>query len=231
MTDVYAIIPAAGSSRRMEGVNKLFIELDGQTVLARTVRNVSGITGLKKIVLVCPPSAIEEYKQRLESELNETEYLLIHFVPGGASRQVSVGQGVLALDAFDISWSEDYVLIHDAARCLLSSVEMEQMCAQAYQHKAVTAALPLVDTIKKVDEAGVVSDSISRDNVWCMQTPQIFQAELIKRAHLEVEKDATDDVTLVQEFCDVYVCEVKSPNYKLTRPQDENLFEALLKSL
>ena len=146
---------------------------------------------------------------------------------GGSSRQFSVHAGILA-----IKGNPDFVVIHDAARCLITSSEITdtiQKCINGWQ--GAICALPIRDTVKKVDGEKILSTQ-SRDNLWGMQTPQVFQYELIKGAYNKAKQEhfeATDDAQIAEHAgASVCVVQGKTTNIKITDPEDLVIAEMVL---
>ena len=136
-------------------------------------------------------------------------------VPGGRRRRDSVAAGLAEVGDADI------VVVHDAARPLVSTALIEAVIAAARVHGAATAAIPCVDTIKRV-EAGMVVETLPRTALVAVQTPQAFAAQLLRRAHAAVpELDASDDCLLVERLGEpVAVVPGEVGNRKITHPED-----------
>jgi 2-C-methyl-D-erythritol 4-phosphate cytidylyltransferase len=209
-----AIIVAAGSSRRM-GFNKLLAPLAGEPVLRRTLGVFQACAAVNDIIVVTSealPVDIEEWRA---SGLEKITKIII----GGAERHLSVQAGLQALNP-----ACRIVAVHDGARPLISVAQITR-CIEAAQTKAAVAcARPMTETLKRCDSAGRIIDSIDRANAWIMETPQVFQRELLVRAYEAVIRDGlqvTDEVSAVQHLGEaVHVVENFELNPKITFPAD-----------
>lgn len=229
MSNFHAIIPAGGSSQRM-GFNKLLHEFSNVSVLVRTLKIILKTKNLSSITIACLESEKENYENLLNKSFEKKDLDIITCISGGSTRQESVKNAINSIKE-KINQDNDYILIHDAARCLLSNLDLNNLCELALEKKAVSAGSKLVDTIKKVNEKGVVVSSIIRDNIWKIETPQIFNAKAIIEAHLSASNiEATDDASLLQESLAVYMYQTKCPNFKFTKEEDILVFEAVLDS-
>ena len=122
----------------------------------------------------------------------------------------------------------EIVAVHDAARCLVSSELVSRSIDGAIANRAVTAAVPLVDSLKRVDDSGKVVASVPREHLWLVQTLQVFSFELLVRAHTEGGAEATDDASLVERFHPVMIVEGERRNLKITTPEDLLLARCLV---
>lgn len=185
-----AIIVASGSSRRM-GFDKLMAQLEGRPVLEHSVRTFAACSAFDEVIVVTDEA---RFGQLHLGELATP----IRRVDGGAERQHSVQNGLAALsDAYQ------WVAIHDGARPWIQPEEIVATLAAAREHGAASLARPLVDTLKRADAAGFVSESLSRENVWAMETPQCFHIQKLREAYREVvakNLHVTDEVSVYQEL-------------------------------
>jgi 2-C-methyl-D-erythritol 4-phosphate cytidylyltransferase len=224
---VAAIIVAAGSSRRMQGINKTWTLLGGKPLLAHSIGACERSGLIDNIILVLAEDALNEGKQLCQRE----DWQHIHaLIPGGARRRDSVRAGLEAL----ASSAPDYVLIHDGARPFLAPDLIERGLAAARQHGAAAAAVPVKDTIKRARPDGLVIETLDRAALWSVQTPQVFKYDLLLHAHraLDPAWDATDDAAMVERlghpvalFLGAYT------NLKITTPDDLLIAEAMLTRL
>jgi len=211
--------------------SKLMLRLGSETVLARTLKAFTQIERLERIVICARPSDISEFSQ-IASKFR----LPVDIVEGGETRRASV---LNALQFMRESFSPpagSFVVIHDAARCFVSPALISECIDQSLKYRAVSAALPIVDTLKRVADDGVCIESIDRKGLWAMQTPQVFEFELLYRAHLAALSDpdlinATDDVTLVEKLEAVRVVAGERSNLKITTSDDLELAEKLVANL
>lgn len=216
-----AIIVAAGSSRRM-GFNKLLAPLAGVPVLHRTLGQFQACAEVGEILVV----AGDEVRAVVESWRAQFPKL-VAILPGGAERHLSVWAGLQACTA-----GSDVVAVHDGARPLIHPEQISRCIEAARRLAAVACARPMTETIKRVDAEGHITESLDRTGVWVMETPQVFQRDLLVRAYEAVIRDAalvTDEVSAVQHVGEVVsVVENTSPNPKITFPADLTLAERFL---
>lgn len=206
-----AIIPAAGAGRRMHStVNKQFLNITGQPVLARTLLSLQGIAD--KYVIVA--RAGEEGRCRDVAGAVIDSFVV---VTGGETRQKSVYAGLEA------ARGSKYVLIHDGCRPFAPREMTLQLIAVANERGAAIPVLPVVDTIKEV-EGDFVQSTLPRQRLRAVQTPQVFRWELIWQAHCRAKEqgiEATDDAALVEALgYRVAVVEGSPDNVKITTPSD-----------
>jgi len=142
---------------------------------------------------------------------------------GGRERQESVARGIAALPA-----ACTHVAIHDAARALIEPELIARVIADALEHGAAIAAVPLADTLKRAS-LEVVEDTVPRASLWCAQTPQVFRRDWIEAAHRGAPRNATDDAVLVEALGKrVHLTRGDALNFKITTPRDLELAEAWL---
>lgn len=214
-----AVIVAAGMSRRI-GFDKLAAPLGGLPVLCHSVRAFAQ-AGAAHIILVCPEARWASLRPWEHAGLAP-----VLRVDGGEQRQDSVQAGLAALPA-GIQW----VAVHDAARPLITPRGIAACLAAAQETGAAACARPVVDTLKRVDDAGrTLPERVERERLWCMETPQIFRVELLRRAYERVRSCAatvTDEVSAI-ELLGVQTKLVQvGPNMKITLPGDVELAELL----
>ncbi|ARF74163.1 2-C-methyl-D-erythritol 4-phosphate cytidylyltransferase [Streptomyces sp. NPDC012600] len=229
-----AVIPAAGRGIRLgPGAPKALRALGGTPMLIHAVRAMAASRAVSLVVVVAPPDGAPEVKHLLDEHAlpERTDYLV---VPGGDTRQESVGLGLDALPE-DIA----VVLVHDAARPLVP-VDTVDAVVEAVRNgaPAVVPALPLADTVKEVEPAGAAGEpepvlsTPVRARLRAVQTPQGFDRDTLVRAHAEVALDgegATDDAGMVERLGKpVVVVPGHEEAFKVTRPLDLVLAEAVL---
>lgn len=217
------VIVAAGASRRMQGRDKLWLPLAGRIVLARTVDIFQASPLIETIVLVTGEQRVTETNTLCRQERWSKVRAV---VSGGRRRQDSVRMGLDALVASQPRW----VMIHDAARPLLSHTIIEAGLQAAYKHQAAIAAVPVKDTIKEVED-GRISATPDRSRLWAVQTPQVFSFPLIHQAHHNpiASEDMTDDASLLERLGHaVMVFPGSYTNIKITTEEDLFIATALL---
>ncbi len=220
-----ALILAAGSGERFgAGRPKALVELAGRPLLQWSVDVLREVVGIERIVIALPPGT------PAPSGVIELDGRTIA-VEGGAVRSESVR---LALTAAGSGSDQDLVLIHDAARPLLTAALAQATIRALEEDETIDgaiAAVPMTDTVKRVAN-GLVSETLDRNQLWAVQTPQVFRRAALERAldvPDEVLAQATDDAWLVQRAGGrVGVVRSSSENLKVTAPLDLRMAEMLL---
>lgn len=222
-----AIIVAAGKGTRMgPGTDKLFLELNGQPIVAHTWRRFDQAGCIDEIVLVVRDGMQTAFTALAQEYQFRKKFRL---VVGGKERQDSVWNGVEAL-----SPAAEIVAIQDAARPCTSHELIAATIEAAKETGAAVAAQPVTDTIKESGDGKTIERTLDRARLWAVQTPQTFRVEIIRRALAEVRRRGllvTDD-TAACELIGQPVRLVVSvqPNPKVTRPEDLPWIETLLSS-
>jgi len=207
------IITAAGKGLRFgcpEG--KLFAKLNNIPILIHTCRKFTDIPDLDQIIITASPGQTNQFKQVLDQYAVPFDYEL---VPGGDTRQSSIKKAVECLNRADV------VMVHDGARPNISKDLICRLIRQAEYFSAVVPGIPVTDTIKSVDEGFVVS-TITRDMIYRVQTPQVFNCALLKKAYeLPLDESITDDAMLMERLGHpVKMIEGEINNIKITVPED-----------
>ncbi len=219
-----AIVVAAGPGRRLGAAQpKAFVPLRGEALFLHALRALLASPAIERAVLVVPPGAMQQAEDLLAA--SAPLRTVPSLVEGGRERQDSVRHGLAA--AGDI----ELIAIHDAARPFVSRAVIEAAIAAAGQHGASIVAVPATDTVKRVHADGWIEATPSREGLWLAQTPQVFAAELIRRAHAQAASAtaATDDAALVERLgTRVYVVPGNPENRKITTPDDLRWAEWLL---
>ncbi|AXI01375.1 2-C-methyl-D-erythritol 4-phosphate cytidylyltransferase [Sporosarcina sp. PTS2304] len=214
------MIPAAGSGTRMgAGKNKLFLKIGEHPILYHTVSIFQQDPQCEEIIL-----AVKTEEQATIQEILK-EHSNITFVEGGGERQDSVAACIAAYKG------EGIVLVHDAARPFLNSLVIEALVRKANDTGAAIAAVRVKDTIKFA-ENGTVQQTVDREKLWMVQTPQAFRYELLKKASDQAIQDdflGTDESMLVERLgYDVSIVESSYDNVKMTTQEDLAIGEILL---
>jgi len=220
---VGAIIPAAGRGKRIgASVPKQFFEIQGQPLLHHTLTVFASCKLIDYVVLVMPRTDVDEMG---EDWLNKYE-IVREVVVGGEQRQDSVYNGFNSLEE-----GTDIVVVHDGVRPFTTPQMITATVEAAQQHGAAITAIPVSDTVKQAAD-GFVKQTVSRDGLWRVQTPQAFQYRLLQQAFKKAKKDSyygTDEGSLVEYLGGrVKIVPGSELNIKITREEDLILGESLL---
>jgi 2-C-methyl-D-erythritol 4-phosphate cytidylyltransferase len=208
------ILAAAGEGRRLgSALPKALVPLAGKPLFLHALRTFAALPFVEEIALVLPGEWIDRVRRRFAKDLRRLK--VVSLVAGGARRQDSVRVGLAALKCA-------VVLVHDAARPLVSPTSVQAVAETAARHGAAVLAAPAVDTIKLVDGRGRVISTPDRSRVWHAQTPQGFRRSVLEAAYRKNGRaDATDDVQLVERAGgSVWIVPSDSENFKVTSPAD-----------
>jgi 2-C-methyl-D-erythritol 4-phosphate cytidylyltransferase len=217
---VGAIIVAAGRSTRM-GFDKLWADLGGMPVLAWSLSTLASCDAIDRLVVVTSDDRADDAWRMVGRTVPARLRALT--VVGGERRRDSVEAGLRALEG--CTW----VLVHDAARPFVSEPMVERGLDEVARTGACVAALPSRDTIKRVDLDGTVLETPPREQLWTVQTPQVFRRSLVLDALAATDDDATDEAALVERMggtVRVFEGDVKA--FKITTPHDLEIARALL---
>jgi 2-C-methyl-D-erythritol 4-phosphate cytidylyltransferase len=218
---VAAVIVAAGEGKRMEGIDKVLVPLAGEPLLLRATRPFQQCRAVGQIVVVVSG----EREQQCRTLVAGPEWSKVTDICiGGDRRQDSVAAGLKRLKEFD------WVIIHDGARPLVTVDLIERGLEAARETGAAAAAVPVTDTFKVVDRNGIVRQTLPRQNLRAVQTPQVFRFDVIQIAHHQDTDDVTDDASLVERLGHkVKLYAGSYDNIKVTTPADLALAEIILK--
>ncbi len=219
-----AIVTAAGSGARMGGVSKQLLDLCGKPCLLYSLLAFQQCSDISEIIVV----ARESEKDLIRSICEEHGITKLKaIVSGGNTRQASVSNGFFA-----ISKKSDFVLIHDAARPLILPESITKLLKEAHRFGAATAAKKVSDTIKRSLDGDFISETVPRDDLFAVQTPQVFKTDLYRVSLALAEKDkieVTDDCSLAEHAgFPVKLCDLGIQNMKLTTSDDLNLVKSIL---
>lgn len=224
---VDAIIVSAGKGQRfMEGKKKQFSLLADKPILAHTLDQFETCPLIRSTLLVVGQ---EDMGYSLKEIVEKYEYKkIVQIIPGGKRRQDSVKNGIDAL-AKDV----EIVVIHDGVRPFVTKAMIEDSIHSAERFGAVVLAMPVKETIKMAHPNGTVLKTLDREALWQIQTPQTFQAKLIKEAYSKATEDGftgTDDASLVERLgVKVHILPGSYTNIKITTPEDLILADLFLK--
>ncbi|MDE6863339.1 MAG: 2-C-methyl-D-erythritol 4-phosphate cytidylyltransferase [Eubacterium sp.] len=216
-----AIILGAGAGTRMRAdKSKLLLEINGKTVLERTVETFSKIKEINEIIVVCRESDLDSFENVLSS-------YNVSYCFGGDTRQQSVMNAVETIDKCD------YLLIHDGARPLITEKEITDTLTSAIQNGAAAVGVMVKDTIKVIDSNYQIISTPDRSSLVSIRTPQIFEFKMYVDAVEKAKadgKDFTDDCQLIEYFGKpVFTVIGDYGNIKITTPEDLPMAEGVLK--
>ncbi|WP_300343602.1 2-C-methyl-D-erythritol 4-phosphate cytidylyltransferase [uncultured Oscillibacter sp.] len=219
-----ALVAAAGSSSRMGGVDKLLQPLDGVPVLARTLTALQLAAGVDEIVIAAREEDILEFSQLCRTYgISKCSKV----VRGGESRAHSV-----LLAALEASPEAELLAVQDGARPLVTPELIDRVIAAAARCSAAVPAVPVKDTVKLSRQDGAVEETLERGRLRAAQTPQVFEASLLKAAlqsALEQGAPVTDDASAVERLGKtVFLVDGGEENLKITTPLDLAVAEAIL---
>jgi 2-C-methyl-D-erythritol 4-phosphate cytidylyltransferase len=219
-----AIIVAAGSSQRI-GFDKLFATIAEKPTIAHAMRAFERAGSVSEIIVV----AREDRHDEIRKISRDEDFKKVRsIIAGGEHRQDSVRAGLDRLSS-DV----EYAAVHDAARPLITSEQIERVFEQCRIHGAAALAEPISDTLKRADGSLIVTDSVDRRQLYAMQTPQIFKSAVIEEAYrMAYTKNVsvTDEVSAVELLGHKVVLVLNDDfNFKITYPRDLALAEFVLK--
>lgn len=216
-----AVIVAGGSASRMGGIDKVMAELCGCPMIVHAVRAFDACDAICEIVIVTRPDLVEPI-QALCGEFSKVRAVVV----GGSSRQESVENGLTAL-----SKGTKMAAIHDGARPLITQAVIDRTVRAAHLYGAAAPVIPVKDTIKTV-AAGLVADTPDRASLRAVQTPQVFDRDLLEVALQKAKEDGaavTDDCSAVERLgMRIKIVEGEERNIKVTTPLDLKIAELFM---
>jgi 2-C-methyl-D-erythritol 4-phosphate cytidylyltransferase len=219
---VGAIVVAAGESSRMMGIDKIFAPLDGNPLIYHSLRVLHDSTLVSEIALVMSEQNIQGGRRLVGQN---GWHKVVDVCTGGERRQDSVMNGLKVLP------SCDWIIVHDGARPLIDERMILEGLAEAQKTGASVAGVPSKDTIKSVDEDMNVIETLPREKLWIIQTPQIFSREVLLNAHEQINDDVTDDASMVERiFVKTRIFMGSCENIKITTPEDLFIAEAIIRA-
>ena len=223
-----AVILAAGQGRRMgTKIQKQYLLLAGKPVLYYSLDTFQKSELIDEICIVTGAGDEEYCRQEIVERYGFTKVNQI--IAGGAERYLSVWNALQTLDG------NGYVFIHDGARPFVDEAMITRVYEEVCAFHACVVGMPVKDTIKIADEDGFVKETPDRSRVWMVQTPQVFETEIVKQAYsklMETEKtNVTDDAMVVEQMMQIPVKFVEGSyeNIKITTPEDLKIGEIFTK--
>jgi 2-C-methyl-D-erythritol 4-phosphate cytidylyltransferase len=228
---IVAILPAAGLGTRMGAdAPKQFRLLDGVPVVVFTLRRLAASPLINSFLIATRADEVEPLNRRIAAERLPRPFRVL---AGGDTRQESVAKALAGVPA-DAEW----ILVHDAVRPLITRDQVERVIAEAQRCRAAILGVPAMDTVKEVkrtslpEDVALITATIPRERVVLAQTPQVFEAELLREAFARAAADgfaASDEASLVERLGhDVHVVLGSERNLKITRPGDLEIAEFYL---
>ena len=220
---VTAVIAAGGSSARMNGENKLLIEIGGIPVLAHTLIAFESCDIISEIIISAHEKHLQEYAD-LAVKYNTTK--LTKVVKGGATRLQSVYNA-----AIESSKKADYILVHDAARPLISADDIKKVVDDTARYQCAAASTKVTDTVKKVSDR-MAQSTVDRTDLYTVQTPQGADRDLLiaalQKAVNASDNSVTDECSALEKLgIKPYMSDCSAANIKITYPQDIFIAEAI----
>lgn len=215
------IIPAAGQGKRMgTEINKLFLEINGETIIRQTVAVFQEIDSCEQIFIAAHPDEVELMEEHLKDFSK-----VAGIIPGGQERQHSINEVLKVLIDTEV------VMVHDGARPFITQEKIDQLYQDALTKDAVILAVQAKDTIKQVIN-GVVEHTYDRSMMWQVQTPQAFKRDIILKAYEQAEAQnyiGTDDASLVERAgYKVHISNGDYDNIKITTHEDLIIAHSIL---
>lgn len=223
---VTAIIAAAGSGKRMgKEINKIFLLLHNIPIIARSAAALSACSEVDDLIIVAAVNEIDKIKEVLIKYQPGKPWRV---VAGASERQYSITNALR-----EVTERSQLILVHDAARPLIDPAIVTEVIDAARKYKAAVVAVPVKDTIKVIDSEKFVVETPPRQTLWSIQTPQVFDAALLRRAYDKAARDqylGTDDASLVERLDEkVKIVPGSYHNIKITSPEDLLIAEAFFR--
>ena len=228
MSRFAVILPAAGRSSRFGDPKqkKVYAEIEGRAVWLRSVEHFVNRDDVVQTIVVIAPEDRELFERRYQASV---AFLNIKVVDGGAERYDSIAKALEVVDP-----SAEFIAIHDAARPCLTKDQVDDVFKAAVEHGAALLAVPVADTLKRVNASKFIEETVSRTNLYQAQTPQVFRRDLIFKGYANraaLGDAVTDDTQLVEAIGHpVFVVESTAMNLKITTVSDLRLATAITKA-
>jgi 2-C-methyl-D-erythritol 4-phosphate cytidylyltransferase len=227
-----AIIPAAGTGSRMQsGEKKQFMVLSDREILEWTLVNILKEAIIDVVWVVVPKDALGSVEAKLIRWRKKYGFhQMIHVVEGGSNRQESVHRALKCIPD-----SIEWVVVHDGVRPFVDIKWLDRNLKYLAEFDSIVSALPSTDTLKIVDNCNVVRTTLNREEIWSVQTPQVFKHSDLRKVHDRASQDrffGTDDASLMEKYdYKVLLCEGEKSNIKITTPLDLIFGQAILEWL
>ncbi len=222
---VAALIVAAGLSERLAAkTRKPFIKIGNKAILEYSLDIFIKFPAIKEIIIAVNKLDLDKTKKLC---IKYKSIKSIKVICGGKKRTDSVYNALSNVDQ-----ENDYVLIHDAARPFITRKLIEQVLFNAGKYDAAVCGVKVTSTIKRSDKGNFISNTIDRDNLWEIQTPQVFKKVLLAKAYkaIDLKKEHTDDASLVEVLSKrIKIVPTNKQNIKVTTPDDLLLAKSIIK--
>lgn len=223
---IHVVITAAGSSKRMKGIDKLFFPIKGQPLLYWTLIKFVNLALIDTIILVVNKNKLPLVRRLVKSWRFAK---VAHVIAGGATRQESVAKGINEISKW--AADNDVILVHDGARPLISVEEIKKVLKAIGKNNAAILAVPVKETVKKANTKLKITKTIKRDNLWLAQTPQGATLKTFKKAvkfALQNHLQCTDESGLFESAgIPVKIVEGSYTNIKVTIQEDLEVVKRL----
>ncbi len=226
MSRIFALIPAAGIGSRFGAKTpKQYAQANGQPILFHTMNVLNQSTHIEKLAVILSPE--DEFFDQHQWPF----FKMVRIRCGGPTRAETVINGIHALLHNKLVNGDDWLLVHDAARCCLSLTLLNHFIEEV-QHHAVGGllALPVADTLKRDNGQREVGQTVGRDHLWQAQTPQMFKVGVLLEALTQADlSQITDEASAIEQMgLSPLLINGAMANFKLTFPEDLTLVEAIL---
>ncbi|MDW7662998.1 MAG: 2-C-methyl-D-erythritol 4-phosphate cytidylyltransferase [Bacillota bacterium] len=224
-----AVIPAAGMGSRMKtSEKKQFMLLENREILEWTLIHILKSETIDVIWVVVPSEFVRLVEDKVANWIEKYGFKQpIYVIEGGKNRQESVYKAIKYIPE-----SFEWIVVHDGVRPFVDSSWLDRNLVHMSSFDSIVSALQSTDTLKIVDESHVVQKTLNRDEIWSVQTPQVFRLEVLRAVHDKAIKDGffgTDDASLMEKYnYKVLLCEGEKSNIKITSPMDLVFGRAIL---
>ncbi len=215
---VKVIIPASGSGERFGSkIPKQFLKIEGKEIIALTLEKFNSIKLIDEIIISTKP----EYFVRISTILKKYNLRKVSkIVEGGKRRQDSVYNALITSESED----DDMILVHDAVRPFISKKKIKELIITAMKYKCVIPGLPVAETVKIVDGKNYVTETIDRNNVRTIQTPQVFRFDILRKSFEKAYSEkftGTDEAAIAENAgYKIKVIDGEKANVKITYRED-----------
>lgn len=231
MAKFSVIVPGAGSGKRFTAAggltasgNKIFQRIKDQPVVIRTLEAFSTRDDVCQVQLVISADDMDQVKEKYGGNLG---FMGVRLTEGGATRAESVRNALANIDD-----DAEFICVHDAARPCVSQLWIDAVFDEAEKTGAAILAYPVHGTLKKVSEAKVIDETVSRGGLWQAQTPQVFRKDVLVKAYAGDIEGVTDEAQLVERTGHPVSVVMGDPrNIKITTPSDLSLAAAVINTL